>query len=278
MNQYPTPSTTEISRRDLFRAALCAGTAALLEGCSNEERPSSLLSPSAEPTHITPSESPTPSTAPSEQAVSSEYPVHKDIIATYFWIGEDASKDNAGIPNTETEWDEHAGAHFGGVDNPQRRTASGLPAGLTRKHNPYYFALPASEFDDNGLIPGAREASPWAAEAAGLGDDRSLFKGRWAEITDSKGRTVYGQWLDTGPSDDPNATRDYGYVFGDGSQKPKNSFGLKAGLDVSPTIAYQFGMIDSGQGTLSWRLVDAAKVPDGPWKQFPAINNQTYWD
>jgi hypothetical protein len=102
---------------------------------------------------------------------TSSYALHTGITTTYFWIGEDASADNFGIPNTSTEWDDHAGAHFGGVDDPYTRLADGLPVGFTPLQNPYYFALPASEFNDSGVIPGAREASPWAAEADNLSDE-----------------------------------------------------------------------------------------------------------
>jgi hypothetical protein len=230
--------------------------------------------PDPEPTPGDPVSAP-PVTVPPQ---TSSYPLHAGITTTYFWVGEDASADNFGIPNTSTEWDEQAGAHFGGVDDPYARLADGLPAAFTPQQNPYYFALPASEFNNSGAIPGAHEASPWAAEAASLNDNQSLFKGRWAKITGPDGQMVYAQWIDTGPSNNGNQSTDYGYVFGDGSQMPTNKAGLAAGMDVSPTIAYRFGMIDSGQATVSWQFVDTSEVPDGPWTQFPAINNLTYWN
>jgi hypothetical protein len=224
----------------------------------------------------------TPSVQPSnpEKHTANRYPEHR-VVATVFYIGEGASADNAGIDNISTEWESDARKTFGGVDDPNRRTADGLPK-HPPKENPFYFALPASEFDDNGPIKGAREASPWAKEAKALPDDDSLslFKGRWIAVHRAgSDKMVYGQWLDTGPGDDPSAVRDYKYVFGDSKQKPKNKFGLKAGLDLSPAMAHQLGFgIDEGSSDVVWQFVEEKDVPNGLWRKYKAIDKRTHWD
>ena len=223
---------------------------------------------------------PIPSPAPASTPTSvsaAKYPSHM-VMATVFYIGEGASQANAGISNATTEWDSNPVGRFGGIDNPRSRKADGTPL-FKPKHNPYYVALPASEFSDTGPIAAARKSSLWAAEAKGLGEEKSLFKGRWVKV--SKGsKVVYGQWLDTGPSDDPSATQDYGYVFGDSKVKPKNTFGLKAGIDLSPSMAFTLSLgsnLNEASGMVNWSFVDAASVPAGNWKNFAPVNNQTYW-
>lgn len=207
-----------------------------------------------------------------------KYPTHA-VMASIFWIGEGASSDNANISNVPTEWDPDAVKHFGGVDDPRARRRNGLPARFEPLQNPYYVALPASEFGDNGLIPGAREHAPWYH---GETSERiSVFKGHWLKIANAAtSRTVYAQWLDTGPSDDPTAVYDYPYVFGPSSAKPKNKFGLGAGIDISPTAAYGLGVpgdLANGSAEVTWQFVDPSDVPPGPWRQFPPINDVVYW-
>ena len=80
---------------------------------------------------------------------SGYYLVHKNITSTYFWIGEPADSDNGYIPNSENSWDINWMAHYGGVDNPNNRNGY-FPAGFTPKENPFYFALPYNDFDENG--------------------------------------------------------------------------------------------------------------------------------
>lgn len=218
-------------------------------------------------------------------------PLHR-AVATIFYIGEKAGKDNGYIDNISTEWDRHAPTRFGGVDNPKRRDARGLPLGFSPKENPFYFAVPASEFTEEGRIPGVWERSPWyqkdVVEAARNGrpfpedGSRSLFKGRWIKVTNpANGQEVYGQWLDTGPGEDPSSNQDYDYVFGTGA--PKKPFGkLGASLDVSPAMAHYLGFsIQEGGIPVDWQFVDEEEVPSmGPWrsKDFSPIDNYTYWN
>jgi hypothetical protein len=241
----------EFSRRAFLAAAFAVGTSAVA-ACSRSEGGPRTASPENE-----------------------RYPEHT-VVATVFNVGEAASADNAYISNTGTSWDSDATATFGGFDNPEDRSAEGLPANFAPNHNPFYFALPADEFDENGIISGAREASPWAGEP--VGDGRSLFKGRWIQVTRGDS-TIYAQWLDCGPSDNPDGARDYDYVFGPSGARPKNRFGLKAGLDLSPAAAFNLGFgIAEGGAEVTWQFVDEADVPDGLWKQFPAIDNSTHWN
>jgi hypothetical protein len=259
---------TQLSRRNFLQLiGISAGTVAL-GACSpaqeaGQPEPTQPIAPTIE-TGDTPAE---------------KHALHENVTATVFWIGEPADESNDYISNVPTAWDQDASKRFGGYDGPTRingaihdvaRDGHGVVTEFKPRHNPFYFALPAGEFNEDGLIPGARERSPWANEQVNY--DESLFKGRWIQVT-ADDKTIYAQWLDIGP----NAEDDYDYVFGDDTQQPKNTFGLRAGLDLSPAAAISLGFDDGGQ-QVGWRFVDAADVPDGPWKQYPPIDNKTYWD
>jgi hypothetical protein len=85
-----------------------------------------------------------------------------------------------------------------------------------------------------------------------------LTRNRWIEVR-YKGKSCYAQWQDVGP----HGEDDFDWVFGSAA-KPKNRNGMKAGLDISPAAAQYLGIKDSAH--TEWRFVDAADVPDGPWK------------
>lgn len=192
------------------------------------------------------------------------YPEHR-VTTTQFWIGEPASEDNAFISNEVTAWDSHPIERFGSVDDPDNPPA-------VVHHNPYYCALPVNEFDESGLVSGIRERSPWRNET--VGENQSLFKGRWVKATNTEnGQTIYAQWLDTGPCDTDVCNDPY-YVFG--SQSPQNDFGLRAGLDLSPSAMKGLGA--NGSAEVVWKFVDEADVPDGPWRDYPPITNEIFWE
>jgi hypothetical protein len=194
------------------------------------------------------------------------YPWHS-VIGTVFWVGEDETSDNGFINNRETAWDLKATETFGGVDDPEKRADNGVrPAAFEPKHNTFYMALPATEFNRSGLVKEAREKSYWGTETADV--KTSLFKGRWAEVY-YQGKTAYVQWVDVGPFEE----YDYDYVFG--HNKPKNKFGKAAGIDLSPAAEAHLGF--DGVASVFWRFVDAPNVPDGPWRTYPAITNTTNW-
>ena len=57
---------------------------------------------------------------------------------------------------------------------------------------------------------------------------------------------------------------DFDYVFG-GAPKPKNNWGLKAGIDLSPAMRDCLKL--EGDYIVEWRLVGEGEVPEGPWKE-----------
>lgn len=184
------------------------------------------------------------------------YPERRDVTATVFWVGETAGPDNDEIPNDVSAWDGAWQAHYGGVDDPANRVLAGKwPAGFTPEENPYYFALPYSEFTDAGTVKADVTNVPWYDPADPPRSGRSILKNRWIEIT-SGDRTAYAQWQDVGPFE----SDDWQYVFGDA--QPKES---RAGLDLSPATAAALGV--DGRGQVSWRFVEADEVPPGPWTE-----------
>lgn len=193
-----------------------------------------------------------------------QLPARHRVTASEFHVGEASSKDNAYISNKKTAWDDNPVMRFGGVDDPNDPPEHVL-------HNRYYFALPVNEFNESGLIPGIRERSPWRDEV--VHDGESLFKGRWIKVTNlANGEVIYAQWLDTGPCATMDCN-DPDYVFG--SSAPKNDFGLKAGLDLSPTAMKALSA--DGSANVEWQFVDESEVPSGPWRDDPPITNKTHW-
>lgn len=201
---------------------------------------------SAAPPHAAPQH-------PRETEQSAEYPLHTNIIATVFWVGEAADDSNDYIHNRSSAWTGDWVAAYGGVDDPMRRCGY-LPCGFTPKENPFYFALPFSDSTDNGLKPAAELAVvPWYDGKSDI--NGSILKNRWIEVR-SNDKIVYAQWEDVGPFEENDAS----YVFGGNS--PKES---RAGLDVSPAVSQYLKM--GGRATVEWRFVEEADVPDGPWRQ-----------
>jgi hypothetical protein len=188
-------------------------------------------------------------------ATAADYPLHEDVRTTVFWIGEPASADNDEIANAQSYWDADWQAHFGGVDDPDHRTADGKwPAGFRPEENPYYFALPYGELDDSDAIKPDVTTVPWY-DGQRIDRDHSILKNRWIEVRRG-GTTVYAQWQDVGPfdEDDPD------YVFGTAAPHEQ-----RAGLDLSPAAADGLGL--DGRAEVSWRFVRARDVPDGPWTE-----------
>ncbi|MGO9486172.1 MAG: hypothetical protein ACLPX9_16575 [Rhodomicrobium sp.] len=176
----------------------------------------------------------------------------KKTTTTVFWVGEDANAENGYIDNYGSYWDEHWMKNFGGVDSPGDRDGY-FPAGFQPKQNPFYVALPFAEVDRDGNLKEAAKGIP------GFGENREpLTRNRWVEVR-YRGKSCYAQWQDVGPSEE----NDFDWVFG-AAKKPKNQYGLKAGLDISPAAAQYLGIEDSAR--TEWRFVDAAQVPEGPWK------------
>lgn len=181
------------------------------------------------------------------------YPLHTQITATVFWVGEPAGTDN--VANVQSAWDERWQEHFGGVDDPRRRDGF-RPAGFVPRENPFYFALPYNDFAGGVRKAPAANVVPWARERQ-WGPGESMCKNRWIRIA-RPGRTCYAQWQDVGPFQ----TDDAAYVFG--LARPRNQSNQQAGLDVSPAVRDYLGL--GGMDKVDWQFVDAADVPAGPWK------------
>ena len=194
-----------------------------------------------------PASAPTPTTE--TVSMQSSYSVHSNITATFFWVGEAPSEENGYISNAASAWDISWAEHFGGTDDPEDRNGY-LPGAFTPKENPFYIALPYSEFSGRNLKENADQIYWYAPVEKG----ESLLKNRWIKIS-ANGKTVYGQWEDVGPYE----TDDVDYVFG--ADAPQGN----VGLDVSPAIRDYLGF--GGKTTVSWQFVDEKNVPAGPWKE-----------
>lgn len=189
-------------------------------------------------------------------------PLHTDIIATVFWVGEDADASNDFINNRESEWLEDWVTAFGGIDTPDNRCGY-APCGFTPKENTFYFALPFGDFTESGQKPKAALAVvPWYDSAVKSGEP--LLKNRWIEVTKGN-KKAYAQWEDVGPFE----SNDAAYVFG--TSRPKEP---RAGIDLSPAVAEYLGI--DGRGKVSWRFIDKNAVPDGPWKTRITISPPAY--
>jgi hypothetical protein len=176
----------------------------------------------------------------------------KRTMTTIFWIGEDANAENAFIPNYASYWDPNWLKNFGGVDSPVHRDGY-MPSAFRPRQNPFYVALPYGERKETGGLKESAKKIP----RRGTGKE-PLTRNRWVEVR-YKGKSCFAQWQDVGPYE----SDDFDFVFGDAS-KPKNTFGLKAGLDISPAAAQYLGMRDSAN--TEWRFVEEKDLPDGPWK------------
>lgn len=195
----------------------------------------------------------------------------KSTMTTLFWVGEPAGADNAFITNTESYWDEKWQEHYGGVDDPECRKGN-VPCNFKPKENPFYFALPYAEYNPAGILKNSASRIPWAIGSKvphALGNDHlPLLKNRWIAVT-HYGTTCYGQWEDVGPNNED----DYAYVFGS-AVSPSNTFGERAGLDVSPALWRCLGLADNS--ITSWEFIDVASVPRGPWTDIVTVSG-TSW-
>lgn len=180
---------------------------------------------------------------------SSTYLLHRNISTTYFWAGEDAGADNGDISNHSSCWDESWDSHC-------------------KNENPYYFALPYNDFDDNGHRKAeALKIIPWVNSKNWAGDE-SLCKNQWIKITHD-GKVAYAQWEDAGPFGEDDAA----YVFG--TAGPKSKTNDHAGLDVSPAIKNYLGLDDVDK--TDWQFIDAKDIPAGPWSKV-ITSSGVFWN
>lgn len=206
--------------------------------------------------------------APTASTVSADnpYPFHTNISTTLFWAGEEADKDNKNISNLPSAWDEEWVKHFGGIDDPKKRSEY-MPSKFSPKENPFYFALPYNDFNAQGKHKKEINAVvPWAGKTDWKKDE-SVLKNQWIKIVKND-KVAYAQWEDVGPFEEDDAE----YVFG--TAQPKSKTNKHAGLDVSPAVHDMLGLLDID--TVDWQFVDADQVPDGPWKN-TITTSQVFW-
>ncbi len=192
--------------------------------------------------------------------------MHYDIRTTVFWVGEDATSENAQQDNYASAWDSNWTQHFGGIDDPLHRQHDGLwPAGFTPRENPFYFALPYAEFTDAGAVKQNVTQVPWYdAKNPPLPGKLSILKNRWIQVV-YQGKTAYAQWEDTGPYENDDGA----YVFG--HRAPRSHL---AGLDLSPATATYVGL--EGRGQADWKFIEAAEVPPGAWHEIITTRQVSY--
>ena len=211
------------------------------------------------------------------------YPVHTNVTATVFWIGEpqgNGSSEN----NALSAWDDSWQAHYGGADTTARRSFPFFPPFRPRE-NPFYLDLPYNDFTDDGdPRPDRTKVIPWAgrygaqlAAARRAGNPYSLMKNRWVRLWRTVGGrtlTCYGQIEDSGPY----VYDDARYVFGTGDPRPQSREANGAGLDVSPAIrdCLRFAGLNDDASRVSWQFVERAAVPKGPWTRV-VTTRQVAW-
>lgn len=211
--------------------------------------PAPTQSPEIAPVSPSSKVSPKPSVSP--LPVGGIGAVHRDILGTVFWVGETAGPDNGHITNEVSAWDTNWMANYGGYDDPNSRNGY-FPASFTPKQNPFYFALPYTDFAEYKVRKESAKKIPWYSDS--IGEKQTLLKNRWIAIG-SGNKVCYGQWQDIGPGE----YDDFDYVFG--NARPKNSF---TGIDISPALRDCLGT--GGRPTIWWQFVGEGSVPAGPWR------------
>jgi predicted esterase len=189
-----------------------------------------------------------------------KYLLHENILTTYFWVGEDAGEENSWVSNHHSAWDENWVGNYGGIDDPDCRNGYN-PCGFTPKENPFYCALPYSDFDENG--PKANRLDvPWYAA---VDDQTSIIKNRWVKVI-FNGKEAYCQLEDAGPG----SNDDFVYVFGNAAPIHWDEIGL----DTSPAVRDYLGL--DGMDYTNWQFIDDEDVPNGPWKDI-VTSSGTCW-
>ena len=162
------------------------------------------------------------------EGVARVYPLHTDVVATTFWVGEifdpKASDGSQVISTYDSQWLAHYGGCDGivvngGCQTEVRTAANGyFPTSMTPQENPFYLDLPFDDVNDPGAFARRASVIPWANDPgyAGRADDPSFsyMKNRWVEITKGD-RTCYAQIQDAGPGQYNDAE----HVFGTDNER-----------------------------------------------------------
>jgi len=206
---------------------------------------------------------------PLAEELVQEYPLHENITATVFWVGEPQGGGSS-EDNSLSAWDDEWQKNFGGYDDPYCRKDH-YPCSFISKENPFYLSLPYNDFTDNGERKSeAYNLVPWANQKE-WAEDESMMKNKWVKIT-REDKTCYGQVEDTGPYQ----YDDYNYVFN--NFEPINKRANSAGLDVSPALrdCLGFAGLNNADNKVDWQFVDFKNVPAGPWTEI-ITTSQINW-
>lgn len=166
-----------------------------------------------------------------------EYPSHKDIEASVFWVWEWADAENGFIHNDASAWDEKWSENF-----------------VKNNENKYYFALPYNDLDEIWKTKENATKVYWYTES-----EKSILHDKWIKVT-KWDKVAYAQWKDVWP----NEHDDVDYVFWDSPSK--NTFWLKAWVDLSPDLAKEIWLDWSWK--VDWEFVSDSCIPDWKWKEY----------
>jgi len=205
-----------------------------------------------------------PASQPANPFIKLNYPWHKNITISVFWIGEKPTPRNP-TPNAASSWDTNWQQNYGGYDNPDPKARTGYrPTAFIPRQNPFYIALPYNDCINHRMHkPEAKALIPWF-KRVNPKPGKTSCKGRWIKIVRNE-KVCYAQWEDCGPF----FTDDYAYVWQ--NKTPKNKQNQNAGLDISPAVRDYMG-IKSGS-KVHWRFIDFKDVPKvGPWTQYGTNN------
>lgn len=216
-----------------------------------------------------------------------QYPLHTNIIATTFWVGELFNPNAPDGSQVFSTFDDQWMTRYGGCDGvvvnnqcqTERRMASNdfFPTSMTPKMNPFYLDLPFDDLHDEIAFQMRDKVIPWANDPgyAGRTGDKSFsyMKGRWVKLM-RNGRTCYGQIEDAGPGQ----YHDNKYVFGSEDVRPTNKKFNGAGMDVSPALngCLDFSELNGENDKVDWQFVDDVDVPPGPWKTFATTDKTAF--
>ncbi len=172
------------------------------------------------------------------------YHIHNDISASIFWVWEWANDSNWYISNMKSAWD---GDWYKNFKN------------WTENH--FYIALPYNDFE-NWKRKNDVKNIPWYNN--NIKDNESVVKNRWIKV-EYNWKIAYGQWEDVWPFYED----DFDYVFW--TKKPKNTYILKAWIDLSPKLADYVWF--KGSWNVNWSFIEENCVPDWKWKNIITKNN-----
>ncbi len=274
---------------------------------STTQAPTTQIPTTIRPTTTTPTTTSPATTVPQKGRT---YPLHTNIVATTFWVGEifdPTLPDGSQVCSTyDAQWAYHwsginkgsvpasaggcQGSIVGGCDgiaapnkcDTEKRTAANgyFPTQATPKENPFYLDLPFDDLNDSTGFSTRCSVIPWANDPGYAGhcndSNFSYMKNKWVKMTGPNGNTCYGQVQDAGPSHG-SLYHDAAYVFGSNNARPVQGQFNNAGADVSPALngCLGFSELDGQSDRISWSFVDAVDVPAGPWTRVVTTSGVT---